>query len=587
MPTAAELKRKLQSIDRKGYKAYKQIAGHYHFPAFDLFIDHVQGDPFAAPSKIRVRIERKAAGFPEQLVNTPERRIAFQDYLIRQFHRAIQQVCRGHRGTGKSGLFSIDVGQQEVLERTALRISPKWVEARFQMGLPAAGRTILGQEAIRMFFDELPEIVHRSLFWQSLPAKTAEHFVNTVENYFAIQQWLQNHHRVAFVADEAILPRESGASDRPMNRQNAIPFRSPETLRVTIPVPNPVDAPDGNIRHVSGMAVPEGITLIVGGGYHGKSTLLEALERGVYPHIPGDGREYVVTLPTAVKIRAEDGRRVEAVDISPFITHLPYGRPTRDFRTEDASGSTSQATNIVEALEVGARLLLVDEDTSATNFMVRDARMQALVVKENEPITPFIDRVREMYQQFGVSTILVMGGSGDYLDVADTVIMMHNYLPEEVTQRAREVAQQFPTRRKQEIPQPWESLRPRIPLPGSLRAEKGKKAVKIDAKGLEVLQYGREMVDLRYLEQLVDSSQTRAIGLAIYLASQRWMDGSRSLAEILDQLEGYLNDHGLESLAPFRRGEEHPGNFARPRRFEIAAALNRMRQLAMKQRNHS
>ncbi len=587
MPQATELKRILQKIDRKGYKAYKQIAGHYQFTDFELFIDHVQGDPFATPSKIRVRLLRRVADFPETLTRTPERRIAFQDYLIRQFYRAIQTISRGHRGTGKSGLFSIDVGAQEVLERTAVRITPQWVEARLQVGLPAAGRTILGQEAIDMFFNELPQMVRRSLFWKALPANQAEHFVNTVENYFAIQKWLQENHRVAFVADGAILPRESGASDRPMARKTAIPFRSPTSLQVTIPLPNPVEAPNGNQRTINGMALPEGVTLIVGGGYHGKSTLLEALERGVYPHIPGDGREYVVTLPTAVKIRAEDGRRVEAADISPFITHLPYGKPTHNFRTEDASGSTSQATNIVEALEVGSRLLLVDEDTSATNFMVRDARMQALVVKENEPITPFIDRVQEMYQRFGVSTILVMGGSGDYLDVADTVIMMHNYMPAEVTQRAREVAQQYPTHRKVEIPTPWKTLQERIPLPGTLRADKGKKMVKIEARGLETLQYGKEIVDLRYLEQLVDNSQTRAIGYAIYQATQRWMDGKRSLTEILEALEQYILTHGLEALAPFRRGEEHPGNFARPRRFEVAAALNRMRQLVMKQRPHS
>ena len=584
MQPANVLRRKLEAIDKRGYKAYKQIEGAYRFPAFDVFVDHVQGDPFAAPSKIRVRMARSVAGFPESLVNTPVRRIAFQDFLIRQFHQAIRRIARGNRGTGKSGLFSIDVGGQEVLERTALRITDDWVEARFQMGLPAAGRTVLGQHAIAMFFEELPRIVETSLKWDALSSDQAFHFVNTIENYDAIQHWLLKENRVAFVADDAILPRESGASDRPMPAGDAVPFHSPPPLRRSISLPNPLDGPNGNQRTITGMAVPPGVTLIVGGGYHGKSTLLRALERGVYPHIPGDGREYVVTLPSAVKIRAEDGRRVEQVDISPFITNLPFGRTTTDFCTEDASGSTSQAANIVEALEAGSRLLLVDEDTSATNFMVRDARMQALVRKDHEPITPFIDRVQEMYRRFGVSTILVMGGSGDYLDVADTVIMMHNYQPEEVTARARQVAQQFPTHRQPEAPQPWERITPRIPLAHSLDASRGKKEVKIDAKGREMLQYGREMIDLRYLEQLVDVSQTRAIGMAIYHATRRWMPQQLPLAEILDALERWLETEGLEALAPFRKGEEHPGNFARPRRFEIAAALNRMRQLRMKQR---
>ncbi len=583
MQSADQLRRTLRAIDKRGYKAYKQIAGGYRFSTFDLFIDHVQGDPFAAPSKIRVRVGQSTASMPKDLIHTPVRRMAFQDFLIRQFHSAIRRIARGNRGTGKSGLFAIDVGGQEVLERTAMRITNDWVEARFQMGLPAAGRTVLAQHAIAMFFEELPRIVEQSLIWNNLPARAAYHFVHTIENYTAIQEWIRQHHLVAFVADGAILPRESGASERPMPRDQAVPFQSPASLQHTIPLPNPVDGPDGTQRTLTGMGIPPGVTLIVGGGYHGKSTLLQALERGVYPHIPGDGREYVVTAPSAVKIRAEDGRRVEMVDISPFITNLPFGRTTTAFCTEDASGSTSQAANIVEALEAGSRLLLVDEDTSATNFMVRDARMQALVQKENEPITPFIDRVQEMYREFGVSTILVMGGSGDYLDVADTVIMMHNYQPEDVTQRAREVAHQYPTHRQQETPAPWKHIIPRIPLAESLDASRGKKEVKIDAKGREVLQYGRETLDLRYLEQLVDVSQTRAIGMAIFHATRKWMPHYHTLSEILDNLETWLDSEGLEALAPFRKGETHPGNFARPRRFEIAAALNRMRQLRMRQ----
>ncbi|RMD94921.1 MAG: ATPase, partial [Calditrichaeota bacterium] len=337
------------------------------------------------------------------------------------------------------------------------------------------------------------------------------------------------------------------------------------------------------VHNITGMGIPAGVTLIVGGGYHGKSTLLKALERGVYPHIPGDGREYVVTLPDAVKIRAEDGRRVEQVDISPFITNLPFGQNTKSFCTDDASGSTSQAANIMEALEAGARLLLVDEDTSATNFMVRDARMQALVHKQFEPITPFLDRVRQLYESLGVSTILVMGGCGDYLDVADTVIMMRNYLPVDITEEARKVAQSLPTRRRQEVSSDFSLKVSRIPLPESFDPSRGKRPIKIDAKALDLILFGTDPIDLRYVEQLVDISQTRAVGYAINLACKKFMDGRTPLPAILDALENYLNEHGLDVLDPFRRGEQHPGNFARPRRFEIAAAINRLRTLRMHQ----
>jgi predicted ABC-class ATPase len=423
------LRRILSRIDGHGYKAYKEIEGSYAFSNFSLYLDHVQGDPFASPSKVRVRVPQAEAKLPEELFADSTRRLALEDVLARKVHSAIPKSTKGHRGTGKSGLIHIDAGGQEVLQRTALVVTSDWVEARLFVGLPATGRRVLGRQAEAMLCEELPKIAESGLVWSNLPQEEIAAFVACVENQEHIRKQLDALGLIAFVADGAILPRESGAADRPLNREQAIPFKSPDSLRVTVELPNSIDGADGGTNMLSGMGVPKGVTLIIGGGYHGKSTLLRALERGVYPHIPGDGREYVVTNPHAVKIRAEDGRRVEKVDINAFISDLPYGKPTTAFSSEDASGSTSQAANIIEALEVGARALLLDEDTSATNFMVRDARMQALVHKENEPITPFLDRVRELYERFNVSTVLVMGGCGDYFDVADTVIMMRNYLP--------------------------------------------------------------------------------------------------------------------------------------------------------------
>lgn len=580
MPTAAELRRILERIDARGYRAYKDIVGHYEFDGFTLFIDHVQGDPFAAPSKMRLRVPQAVAALPATLFDSRVRRIALQDFLTRQLHQALRRVAEGRRGSGKSGLLAIDVGGQEVLERTAMRLTPEWVEARIEVGLPARGRTVLGRQAAAMLLEELPEAVQQGLYWANLPQQAAREFVACVENQAALRAQLAEAGLVAFVADGSILPRASGASERPLPQAQAVPFRSPDALRVTLSLPNPL--PDG-AREVSGMGLREGVTLIVGGGYHGKSTLLQALERAVYPHIPGDGREYVVSRADAVKIRAEDGRRVARVDISPFISQLPYGRSTEAFSTEDASGSTSQAANIVEALEVGARLLLLDEDTSATNFMVRDARMQALVHKAHEPITPFLDRVRELAERFAVSTILVIGGSGDYFDVADTVIMMRDYLPYEVTEEARAVAARYPTQRRVEVAAPLAPITPRIPLPESFDASRGRRAVKIDVKGRERLLYGSEPIELRQVEQIVELSQLRAIGYAIYLAAERFMDRRRTLAEVLAAVEQLFDEEGLDGLDPFQRGQRHPGNFARPRPYEIAAAINRLRTLAIRQ----
>ncbi len=580
MKTQNDLSALLHRIDGRGYKAYKELKGAYRFSFFTLFVDHVQGDPFAAPSKIRLRVPMAVAQIPPEYYRHPHRRLGCTDFLIRSLREQIRRMVNVSRGTGKSGLITIDAGGQEILPRTALILNEHFVEARMEIGLPARGRTVLGREARVMFNENLPQIIRQGLLWEHLNQSALRTFAHYTENYFALQAQLKEHGLIAFVADGAILPRESGISQKPMPPTIAVPFRSPSSLRVELNLPNSVNG-QSKIR---GMGIPRGITLIVGGGFHGKSTLLRALERGIYPHIPGDGREYVVTDASAVKIRAEDGRRIEKTDIRPFINHLPRQKDALAFCSDDASGSTSQAANIIEALEAGARVLLIDEDTSATNFMIRDARMQALVHKEFEPITPLIDRIQEMYEHFGVSTVLVMGGSGDYFSVADTVILLREYEPFEVTEQAKGIAQNVKISRKTEREFEWQNITERIPLPGRFDASKGKREVKIEARGLYNIQFGIHSIDLHAVEQLVDTSQTRAIGYLLYLMATRWMDGQRSVSELLLFCKEFLRNNGPDALNPVRRTDEHPGNFALPRTFEIAAALNRYRNLRVKQK---
>jgi predicted ABC-class ATPase len=584
MSTERELREKLRRIDGRGYKAYKQIAGRYAFDGFDLFIDHVQGDPFAAPSKLRLRVPQDVAGVPPNLFQGRIRGMAAADFFGRAVRDAIVRAVKGRRGTGKSGLVYIDAGGQEVLERTAVVLDERWLEVRIHVGLPAAGRSVLSREATALLCNELPAVVGAGMLWGNVDRELARRFVDTVENYDAIRRGLRDKNLAAFVADGSILPRRSGASDLPLDRQSAVPFESCPELRVELPLPNrPGDGP-GQGASVAGMGIPVGVTLIVGGGYHGKSTLLDALQRGVYPHIPGDGREYVVTDPDAVKIRAEDGRSVRRVDISPFISDLPRGRRTDFFSSEDASGSTSQAANIVEAVEVGARVLLLDEDTSATNFMVRDARMQSLVHKEHEPITPFLDRVRELADSNGVSTILVMGGCGDYFDVADHTIMMRDYLPVDATADAARVAAEQPSARHKETTTPLVFASNRAPDPRSFDPSRGRKEVKIDATALDEIRFGRHTIDLRGVEQLVDRSQTAAVGRAIYLALRRFINGDATLRQVVDALEQFFDAEGLDALDAFHQPGTHPGDFARPRRHEVAAAINRLRTLRIVQK---
>jgi predicted ABC-class ATPase len=440
-----------------------------------------------------------------------------------------------------------------VLERTAVVLDEAWIEARLQVGLPAAGRRVLGREAEALLCGSLPRVAERALSGAHLDADAARRFVACIEGQEHVRSRLGELGLVAFVGDGAILPRESGASDRPLPGAEAVAFESTDSLRVEIPLPDPIDAPEGRRAVLRGMGIRKGVTLVVGGGYHGKSTLLRALERGVYPHVPGDGREWVVSAPDLVKVRAEDGRRVEQVDIGAFIGELPGGRRTEAFSSDDASGSTSQAANIVEAIEAGASGLLLDEDTSATNFMVRDARMQALVHKQHEPITPFLERVRELYEGLGVSTVLVMGGVGDYFAVADCVVMMREFRPFDVTAEARRIAAAGSGRRSSEATRPLGAVTERIPLAASFDPSRGRREVKIDARGLDAIAFGTDDIDLRGVEQLVDPSQTRAVGYALHLAAERWMDGRATLREVLERLEGCLDEQGPDVLEPGHR----------------------------------
>ncbi|MFC7440354.1 ABC-ATPase domain-containing protein [Laceyella putida] len=563
----------LTRIDGKGYKAYKDLAGEYRFPHFQLFIDYVQGDPFASPSRIRVRVPSAQIAWKPEWMSDESRLTALEDWFVRKWVRQLERLTLRVSGTGKSGLITIDRPGQAVLKRTAVVVTPHWMEARLSIGLPARGRTVLGKAAADMLLTALPQCAKQVSTLDEADQRAIEKRMQLVDNQQAIRRVMRERGWIAFVADGAILPRESGISDRPLRGGQVIPFTAPTSLRQTVSVPH------GGA--ISGMAIPEGVTLIVGGGYHGKSTLLKAIERGVYNHVEGDGREYVLTDPDAVKVRAEDGRRVEKVNISPFINHLPFARDTVRFSTEDASGSTSQAANIMESLELGCRCLLIDEDTSATNFMIRDARMQALVAKGKEPITPFIDKVRQLYEEKGVSSILVIGGSGDYFDVADHVIMMDQYLPHDVTAQAKEIARSFQSERKREGGASFGEITSRAPLNKGFEADRRGRE-KIEAKGRHTILYGTQTIDLSASEQLIDSSQTRAIALMLRWISER-ADGRTSLREWLEAGLAEVEAQGLDILSPYRG--KHPGDLALPRKYEIAQAVNRLRSLQVKGEN--
>lgn len=550
------LRAKLLGLDGRNYKAYKDIQGWVvEFRHFNLRIDHVQGDPYAAPSRLRAFVPLAEAGVPERVLQGSARRRATRDFLARSFRRA----ARPERD------LSIDAGGQTVLERTACLLTGDHIELRFRLELPGRGRRIMGRRAAELLCSVLPEIVEHSLMTPGLDLEALEHHCNVVEDQVSLRAQLADHDLLAFLADGSSLPRASGIDDRPA--KDAILLTSPESLRIRLAVPNSGE--------VSGLGIPHGITLIVGGGFHGKSTLLKALESGIYDHIPGDGREFVVCESSAVKIRAEDGRSVAGVDISDFIGSLPGGRTTESFSTDLASGSTSQATTLVEALEVGAQTIFLDEDTSATNFMIRDMRMQALVSKASEPITPFLDRVRELRDVLGVSTVLVMGGSGDYFDDADTVIQMDAYRPRDVTADAHSIARKHPNGRDEEYAGPLSQPRNRQLVPTSIKAERKPGIVKIGVRGLDTLIVGRTDIDLRAVEQLVDPCQLRSVGWILAHLSQTGRTAIDPISEIRRLLDE-LKKTQLDSLTG-----RPDGDLALPRVAEVMAALNRLRGVQM------
>lgn len=575
MQAERELREQLRNIDHKSYPLYKSLKGSYRFTKYILHIDHVQGDPFAAPSDVRIVVDAKAAGFPEFARKDSLTREALADVLLREFEKQIRQFTFKAKGSGKSGLISISHPGQEVLRRTACEVGTKEITMRFSIGFPANGRTINAKELDKILFDYLPVCVERALYYQNLDAKSVRAAIDLAEDQQAIREQLQEMGLVAFVANGSVLPRESGISSHPM--KGAKEFVSPESLEVTMELPH-----KGTIR---GMGIRKGITLIVGGGYHGKSTILTALELGVYNHIAGDGREYVIADETAVKLRSEDGRFIKNVDISMFINDLPSKTDTHDFSTKDASGSTSQAAGIVESIEAGSHLFLLDEDTSATNFMVRDAFMQKVVSPDKEPITPFLSRARDLYENLGISTILVAGSSGAFFHIADTVIQMDCYEPVDITDQAKALCEEFPIMEEKAkpfvIPQSHRIMEKdrdgatkRHDYRSGAVRKNAPEQLKLKRLGADSFAIGKQTVDLRYQEQLIDGEQTAALGLLLKYAVEHLVDGKRTITEIVELLQKKLEEEGMQAVA--ERGEIS-GGYVVPRKQEIYACFNRYR----------
>lgn len=582
------LKQKLEQIEGKGYKAYKQLKGAYSFPRFELLIDHVQGDSYAEPSRCRVILSADDFPLPSDLFDNPIRCMALEDYLGRRFAAAAKLRVQNQRGSGESGSGQLGSGNsgeisiatygQQVLQRSAVVVEPSHLEIRFRMGLPAHGRAVDAAAAIAMFFTDLPALLETAYYSWLGDFNAAKAFVDCIEDQDYLRQQLAENNLVAFLADGSSLPRMSGIDDRPLT--GAVALMAPDSLAVELK------------QHygpaVRGLAIKKGVSMIVGGGFHGKSTLLHAVERGVYNHIPGDGRERVVAESSAFKIRAEDGRAITSVDISPFINNLPQGKNTQQFFTENASGSTSQAANIIEAMATGAKALLIDEDTAATNFMIRDERMQQLIAQDKEPITPLVQRIRDLYEQEQVSVLLVMGGSSAFFEAADQVIMLDNYQVKDVTADVRDLVaadhravkdgavKEKKSAMEERIDVSFSSFAMRQLLPGSLNPQAATGKVKIQAIESRLLRYGRHEIELSRVEQLVDRGQLLAIAYLLNYVDAQKKYAADDLVTVLKSALLLVEQKGLQQVMPFIMGE-----LAIPRLQELVATVNRIRGLKL------
>lgn len=560
MKTIEDLKQQLKKIDGKSYGLYKTISGSYQAENFLLAIDHVQGDPFATPSRIRLVIEERVHKFPIRLYEKKIMKVALEDYLLRKLNQKLNQIFQ-RAGSGNSGKITSCACGQEVLERIAVVFEKNDnLTIRLEIGLPARGRTILGRELEKIIEDILPDIVKKVFLYKNLKWQEIEEVVQLAMDQKAMRKIIKEKGYVAFIANGAILARESGISSKPL--KTALPFQSPKSMEVELELPY-----YGTIK---GMGIKKGVTLIVGGGYHGKSTLLQSIQLGVYNHIKGDGREYVVTDESALKIRAEDGRYIRDCDISMFINHLPNRTDTRHFSTENASGSTSQAANIIEGIATGSHTFLIDEDTSATNFMIRDSLMSKLVKEEEETITPFIQRVKGLYEKMGISTIIVVGSSGTYLSKADAVIQMKEYQVYDVTQKAKEISKNL-----YEILEAKEIKNiPNINYPiRMLSNKKMQKGMKLKTIGTDSIIVNKELIDVRYQEQIVSNEQLIGIGYFIKTLLEKQNETIELYHEI-SKIYKKIEAEGMIAVVPIG----YPvGTPALPRIQEVMQAIYRYR----------
>lgn len=562
-----DLYQKLRGFSGKKYGLYKSLTQRsWNFGDFSLDFIHVQGDPYAPPSRIRLTIPFRKLNYPKNFITNEIQGLAMADYLLRRLAREMneREEC--------TSVFTITSPGQEILFRNTLCIGnfseekEGVVEVLMGIRLPGENRLIDFYAVSDLLTRLLPDILLASLYGLSLEEQEkAYRHIETLEIRNALLDEVLSAGFIAFIPNGAILPRASGISDLPA--KEAVSFNAPKESIIEFTVRG---------KTISGMGISKGITAIAGGAYHGKSTLLSALEKSVYPHIPGDGREWVVVDPSAFRVRSEEGRLVRNTRIAPLVRELPGKISTESFFTVSASGSTSEAANLLEALECGVKTILIDEDVSAVNFLIRDQRMRRLLGNEGDPLIPLIERIRE-FTNTGVHFILVIGACGDFLTEADRVIVMKNYLPEEMTASAKTISSETPYISSKGNHPPFYPFKSRAfldfikPLAPQIRPSSSvEKFVKVRLLHDNLLQVGFLQADVHYLSGFCNGTQRYAAGLIALNLVQSAED--KTLMEVVEKVCARIEKSGF---GKFPQGLSR--DMTLPRAVDIAAVLLRLR----------
>jgi len=568
------LYQKIRTLNGKNYGLYKSLAEKpWDFGDFVLEFLHVQGDPYAPASRVTIRAKLQILGYAAEWGGTFERRLALSDFLHRKLSRLVQE-----KYPDKDAAVIFDVAGPEMLVRNSLWIDNGELRACLQVKLPGEGRKIQAELAAEILTMVLPDLVSAGLYYdRSDEGALQEHYRVLAERKEILSQ-LDAQGLCAFVPDGAVLPRASGLSEMPL--ESAVPFTAPEEMAVTLNVCG---------REIRGMGIPKGISVITGGAFHGKSTLLQALTRSVYPHIPGDGREGIVIDETALRIGVEDGRSVRCTDLSMFVRDLPGGVSTKNFNTLSASGSTSEAANLLEAMEAGSQTFLIDEDSSAVNFLIRDIRVRKLLGNDREPLIPLTDRIKDLAAA-GFSFILVAGACGDYLDLADNIIVMANYKAECAKFTPAPSTSSWRGEAPTGSTEPAEVTKPRafatymLPLQKSVRPTSAvERQVKVKLAGDTLLQIGFLVSDTSRLNTLVDKQQRFGAGFLLLnllqnAASNTDADSSgntaaQSVAGVAQKLCDNIKNVGFRNLPQGMSRE-----MSLPRPVDIACVAFRLRE---------